>query len=180
MCVQTMWLLVAGLFLTCTIYYIIFFPLGWAVLNMLFNHPLSALTFLLPFFIYRWLLNRRCSGEGINPAWGISPSPTKLLLLAVECQCQFQLSLMNLYKKMTSYECTFEFVGGSIDAHIDMLCQKIYTFHYLLTPTYSLTVFLHLYFSFKVLYSLDLVQKMKKKQALSKIQRTGGARPRKQ
>lgn len=76
-----------------------YFPLSRAAVNILFQRPVSALVLVFQLAFKQGLL-----WQGVNPARGISPSPTKLLLLAIECQCAFRALLDELldahHKKM--------------------------------------------------------------------------------
>lgn len=69
-----------------------YFPLSRAAVNILFQRPVSALVLVFQLAFKQGLL-----WQGVNPARGISPSPTKLLLLAIECSSTN--SWMHIIKK---------------------------------------------------------------------------------
>lgn len=86
---QTEWLSWAGLFLT---YHLLHHIIFHSAQQQQWICSFTALFLLLCFFSLSCIQLAFKQGrlwQGVNPAGGISPSPTKLLLLAIECQCAF-------------------------------------------------------------------------------------------
>lgn len=89
---QTEWLSWAGLFLTYHLLHHIIFHSAQQQQQQQWIFSFTALFLLLCFFSLSCIQLAFKQGrlwQGVNPAGGISPSPTKLLLLAIECQCAF-------------------------------------------------------------------------------------------
>lgn len=87
---QTHWLLWAGLCLTYHLLHHIIFHSAQHQQQRIFSF--TALFLLLCFFSLSCIQLAFKQGwfwQDVNPAGGISPSPTKLLRLAFECQCTF-------------------------------------------------------------------------------------------
>lgn len=119
-----------------------YFPLSQAAaaaaVNILFHCPVFLCFFSLSCIQLAFKQGRLW--QGVNPAGGISPSPTKLLLLAIECQCAFLALPDELldahYSKMASYKSSFESLGECTHAHMQTYTLKK---NYMPSQTYVCT-----------------------------------------
>lgn len=155
---QTEWLWRAGLFLTYHLLHHIIFHSAEQQQQQRRIFSFTALFWLLCFCSLSRIQLAFKQGllwQGVNPARGISPSPTKLLLLAFECQCAFlalpdELLDAHHNKKMAFYKSSFESLGKSINARLSQegiptLTCVIFSLTNLLTLFVFIFLLTHIY-----------------------------------